>query len=397
MAPKLISQWKSRLSNKRQLPLVIFRRCGGSSQRLFCAPHFMTRSGYSPWLNRFAILTAAATLALIGIGGLVTSHEAGLAVPDWPTTYGYNMFLFPPSQWMGGIFYEHTHRLFASFVGLLTTVLAVWLWMKDSRRWMRWLGLGAFFAVVLQGVLGGLRVTLLQDSLGVVHATIAHLFLLLVSVIALATSSAWRRSDESHPGTKLPFSLRYLLVGATAMIVVQLILGAAMRHQHAGLAVPDFPLAYGKVWPSTDAASLETINRNRTDGFDPKPITAFQIGLHMTHRIGALVTLLLTGLCAWNCRAQLGRQSGLAKLTCAWLALIVLQAILGASTVWSRKAADVATAHVVTGAASLVLGGLLSVAANRLAQKSGISKIGARRSGFGAEPGARPKAFQVAG
>ena len=129
----------------------------------------MTRPLHDPWLNRFAILTAAATLALIGIGGLVTSHGAGLAVPDWPTTYGYNMFLFPPSFWIGGIFYEHTHRLFASFVGLLTTILAIWLWLREPRKWLRWLGVIALFAVVLQGILGGLRGTLLQKYLGIVH------------------------------------------------------------------------------------------------------------------------------------------------------------------------------------------------------------------------------------
>jgi len=145
--------------------LFFGRRCGAWLQRRFRSSQRMTRSNHSLWLNRFAVFTALATLILIGIGGLVTSHEAGLSVPDWPTTYGYNMFLFPPSYWMGGILYEHTHRLFASFVGLLTTILAVWLWIKEPRRWVQWLGVAAFFGVVLQGVLGGLRVTLLQTRL----------------------------------------------------------------------------------------------------------------------------------------------------------------------------------------------------------------------------------------
>src|ERR1043165_1879407 len=109
----------------------------------------MSRSTKNPWLHRFAMLTALATVVLIGIGGLVTSHEAGMAVPDWPTSYGYNMFLFPISKWIGGIFYEHTHRLAASAVGVLTTILAVWLWIKEERRWVRWLGVAAFFGVVL--------------------------------------------------------------------------------------------------------------------------------------------------------------------------------------------------------------------------------------------------------
>jgi len=207
----------------------------------------MTRSNHSLWLNRFAVFTALATLILIGIGGLVTSHGAGLSVPDWPTTYGYNMFLFPPSYWMGGILYEHTHRLFASFVGLLTTILAAWLWIKEPRRWVRWLGVAAFFGVVLQGVLGGLRVTLLQNSLGFVHATAAQLFLLLVSIIALVTSAAWANMAANETWDRASKGLRYLLLAATSLVFLQLILGATMRHQHAGLAVPDFPLAYGKL------------------------------------------------------------------------------------------------------------------------------------------------------
>src|SRR5271170_4543435 len=101
----------------------------------------------NPWLFRFAVLTAFVTFLLIGLGGLVTSHGAGMSVPDWPNTYGYNMFAFPISKWVGGIFYEHTHRLLASAVGFLTIILATWLWFKDSRRWMKWLGVAALAGV----------------------------------------------------------------------------------------------------------------------------------------------------------------------------------------------------------------------------------------------------------
>src|SRR5438445_1921101 len=113
----------------------------------------MTRNAHHPWLNKFAWLTVLMTFLLLGLGGLVTSHEAGLAVPDWPTSYGYNMFSFPLAQWWhaGNIFYEHSHRLFASGVGLLTTALMIWLWLKESRGWVRRLGVAAFLAVVLQG------------------------------------------------------------------------------------------------------------------------------------------------------------------------------------------------------------------------------------------------------
>ena len=150
----------------------------------------------NPWLHRFILVTAAATFLLLGSGGMVTSREAGMSVPDWPNTYGYNMFLFPVSKWVGGIFYEHTHRLLASGIGFLTTVLAVWLWFRDSRQWMRWLGVLAFVLVALQGVLGGLRVTLHMDRLGIVHGALAQLFFVLICALALFTSRWWMELER---------------------------------------------------------------------------------------------------------------------------------------------------------------------------------------------------------
>jgi cytochrome c oxidase assembly protein subunit 15 len=325
----------------------------------------MTRSTQHPWLDRFAWLTAGATFLLIGLGGLVTSKGAGMAVPDWPTTYGYNMFLFPIHLWTGGIFYEHTHRLFASFVGLLTTILAVWLWLREPRRLFRWLGLGAFVAVVVQGVLGGLRVTLFADQIGIVHATLAQVFFATVACIALFASPFGERVlDRFRQGTVSP-GLRWLILSATLLILAQLMLGATMRHQHAGLAVPDFPLAYGRAWPSLDTAAIDQVNRMRLDVRDYKPITAFQIELHMAHRLVAYTVFGLVIAAAWTARRQHGKASGLAKWTLAWAALICAQALLGAATVWSNKAADVATAHVLGGALSLLTGTVLSIAALR--------------------------------
>src|SRR5439155_20111384 len=114
--------------------------------------------GENVGLHRFALFTASCTVFLIFVGGLVTSTESGLSVPDWPTTYGWNMFTFPLSKWVGGIFYEHGHRLIASTVGFLTIVLAAWLWIVDPRRWMKRLGAAALGSVILQGALGGLTV-----------------------------------------------------------------------------------------------------------------------------------------------------------------------------------------------------------------------------------------------
>src|SRR5437588_5766919 len=111
-------------------------------------------SSYNSTLHRLALLTAAATFPLIFMGGLVTSHGAGLAVPDWPNSFGYNMFLFPPSRWVGGIFYEHTHRLMGTVVGMLSIALTVWAWRTELRRWVRWLVTGLLLAVCVQGTLG---------------------------------------------------------------------------------------------------------------------------------------------------------------------------------------------------------------------------------------------------
>src|SRR6185295_1616390 len=142
----------------------------------------MVISNYSRWLHGFVVLTALVTLGLLAVGGLVTSHGVGLAVPDWPNTYGYNMFLFPPSKWVGGILYEHSHRLMAAFVGLLTTVLAIWLWVRETAGRKRWLGVGAIvFVLVLMGV----------------RAMPVYLFLAGAAVAVVATSIVQIRDRKS--------------------------------------------------------------------------------------------------------------------------------------------------------------------------------------------------------
>lgn len=329
----------------------------------------MARSTHNPALTVFAVFTAISTLFLICVGGLVTSHGAGMAVPDWPTTYGYNMFAFPFSQWLftgNGIFYEHSHRLVASAVGFFTTILAVWLWIKEERRWLRWLGVIAFIAVCVQGLLGGLRVTLYKDELGIFHATLAQLFFVLVCAIAFFLTKTWQRLVSQRGSTEFHPYFRPALLAASILILLQLVLGASMRHQHAGLAVPDFPLAYGKIWPPTDAAFLEEANLKRHDHRDFHPITAGQIHLHMTHRISAVAILVLVGACAMLSRKGAAAPT-IASLTAVWLGLILVQATLGAYTVWSNKAADIATAHVAVGALSLVFGAMLYIGTAPLA------------------------------
>jgi heme a synthase len=184
----------------------------------------------SPWPHRFALLTSIATLPLLFIGGLVTSTNSGLAVPDWPTTFGENMFLYPWSKMVGGIFYEHSHRLFGSLVGFLTILLAVSLWLKESRPWLRWLGVVALGAVIVQGVLGGLRVTLLAQTLAIIHACVAQAFFALVASLVLFTSAEWRTPIVPQVTTDAG-RVQRLSVITTALIYVQLILGAILRHR----------------------------------------------------------------------------------------------------------------------------------------------------------------------
>lgn len=284
-----------------------------------------------------------------------------MAVPDWPTSYGYNMFLFPVSQWVGGIFYEHTHRLVASGVGFLTTVLMLWLWLKEERAWLRWLGVAAFVAVVAQGVLGGLRVTLYKQELGIFHAALAQLFFVSVTAIAFFLSKSWRKLLETAESIRFHYLFRPFVMGGVLLIFVQLVLGATMRHQHAGLAVPDFPLAYGQLWPRTDARFVEEVNRKRMDYRDFEPITAAQIYLHMGHRLNAVLTLAVVAACVFLAGQEPTHRT-LKKFTRSWLAVVLLQAVLGAYSVLSNKAADVATAHVALGAISLIYGSLLFIA-----------------------------------
>ena len=185
-------------------------------------------SSFSTWPHRLAVTLAGATFPLLFIGGLVTSLGAGLAVPDWPTTFGYNMFLYPWSKMIGGVFYEHSHRLIASCVGLLTIALTVTLWIKEDRRWLRWLGITALAMVIVQGVLGGLRVVLLQHTLAIIHACFAQVFFALTVSLALFTSREW--CNENSTSIDDGGRLRRLALITTVLVYIQIVFGALLRH-----------------------------------------------------------------------------------------------------------------------------------------------------------------------
>lgn len=298
---------------------------------------------------------------------MVTSKNVGLAVPDWPTTFGYNMFLFPVSKWVGGILFEHTHRLMGSLVGFLTIILAAWLWLCDDRWWVRNLGVIAVVGVILQGILGGLRVTMMKDQIGIFHACVAQAFLGLLVFVALVTTQFWRsfpnRLVDSHGFS----AIKKLAVAITVTIYIQLALGATMRHQHRDLAILDFPTANGTWLPDTSATALAKINAWR-DARALSDVTVFEIWLQMAHRLLALIIAI--GIIAFCLRAwKYGRASAVLKrMSVLWVALVLCQIALGAWVIWSNKAADVATAHVALGAVMLSFGVSISAICWRILQ-----------------------------
>ena len=187
------------------------------------------------WLHRFACLLAFATFLLIVAGASVTSHRAGLAVPDWPTTYGSFMFSFPISKWVGNIRYEHVHRLIASVVGMLTIVLTFWLVRKESRRWVRRLGIAALGVVIAQGILGGLTVKLmLPPPISVAHASLAEAFFCITVALALITSERWMQTSPATEAVNAGLIRRFALA-STIAIYLQIILGATIRHSESGV------------------------------------------------------------------------------------------------------------------------------------------------------------------
>jgi cytochrome c oxidase assembly protein subunit 15 len=181
-------------------------------------------------VHRFALFTTGCTFLLLTAGALVTSNDAGLSVPDWPLSYG--SFL-PPM--VGGIRLEHGHRMIAAFVGVLTIILAIWLWRSDPRRWVRWLGVGALGLIVAQAVLGGITVRFyLPPPISMAHATLAQLFFAAVLSLSIFTSDWWR-SDLPPVEDTLSPSLRSLAVLTSISILLQIALGAGFRHNALGI------------------------------------------------------------------------------------------------------------------------------------------------------------------
>jgi cytochrome c oxidase assembly protein subunit 15 len=318
-------------------------------------------------LYRYTCFCAGTVLFLICLGGLVTSNEAGMSVPDWPNSYGYNMFLFPWQKWVGGIFFEHSHRLVGSALGVLILGLTIWLCFQP-RVWLRWLGVAALIIVSIQGVLGGLRVIEKNAAIGIFHACLAQAFFVLVALMALFVSRWWIQS----PTGTTPRHWRAWVLAITGLIFVQLAIGATMRHEHAGLSITDFPTAYGQLWPRTDPASVADYNLERLH-HNLYATNALYINMQMAHRVGAvLITVGILGVAVAIWREPRSAPV-LRAWSAAWVGLVLVQFALGAFTIWTNKAADVATTHVAVGALTLVTGALLSAMSWRLHSRAELA------------------------
>ncbi len=303
------------------------------------------------WLRRFTKFVAASTLFLIFAGAMVTSTGSGLAVPDWPTTYGENMFTFPMSKWVGGIFFEHGHRLIASTVGFLTIIQAVWLQRREPKRFVRVLGWLSLAAVIVQGILGGLTVIfLLPLAISVSHAGLAEIFFCLNVAIAFFTSR-WYNDLRSYEKGDAPVRMATTLTG---IVYAQILAGALMRHLGAGLAIPDFPRSFGRWIPE----------------FATKEIIAAY-----THRVGGLVVAAMVIAMAVRL-LRFDRNHPLRFLAHLLLIVVAAQVLLGAYVIWSGKQPYVASLHVVTGAFTLALSLILTLATRTVAwRRSGQARI----------------------
>jgi len=320
----------------------------------------------SVFLRRYSKFLCVITLFLILLGALVKSTESGLSVPDWPTTYGKFMFAYPLNKMAGGIKYEHTHRMLASLVGLLTFILTILiLQRKHLSVWIKRLSIFAFLTVVLQGVLGGLTVLFfLPVWLSTFHGVLAQTFFLIVIFIAYALSAErhhrWNLEEEGYNAKFLRWSI--VLMG---LIYVQLILGNVMRHAQAGLAIPDFPTMGWTFLPSFDQSWLNRVNEWRFEN-NLDPVNLGQVMIHLTHRCWAFLILLnllwLNQIAYKECLDK-----PLIMKTLYWMNLaIILQITLGISTVLSHKEVYTTSMHVTTGAIVLALSFLMVLRASPL-------------------------------
>ncbi len=309
-------------------------------------------------LAGFARFLVAWIVLLILFGGQVKSTNSGLSVPDWPNTYGHFMFSFPWDQMVGGIFWEHSHRMIASLAGIFTFVLTWWVLRVEKRKWVRSIAIWSSVAVLVQGVLGGMTVWFnLPAWISSSHGTLAQIYLCLVLTIAVATGRQWNNGGNrasDGPG----IGLRGVVLATTITIFCQLILGAVMRHSEAGLVIPDIPTMFGSWIPPLTEERLAFANQelwkmNLMYKIGLQEVTMGQIVIHLLHRLGAVA---VTAMAIWTfmkVRRQQPDNRMFTRPAAALLWLVGIQATLGILTILTEKQPEITTLHVVTGAVTL--------------------------------------------
>jgi heme a synthase len=258
------------------------------------------------WTGVFAGVAAATTFCLIVVGGIVTSRRAGLSVVDWPNSYGYSMFLYPLSRMTGAVYYEHAHRLFGSLVGLTTLVLAIHLWRSEPRPWVRHFAGAALVLVVLQGLLGGLRVTgrftmssspadtSPSTALAVIHGITGQLYFSCMLALAAFTSRPWKsnRIATPTPGASTDRGLTALML---VLLMIQLILGAILRHESRGLLVHITAAVIVLVLGVATGARAAALKRGQPILESVGRLFLWVLGLQMFLGVCALMARILAG------------------------------------------------------------------------------------------------------
>ena len=300
-------------------------------------------------LRRLSKLIVISTLFLIFVGALIKSHEVGLSVPDWPTSYGKQMFSYPISDMVGGIFYEHGHRLFATVVCFLTLLQSILLAFSNQPLWIKKMGFVALVLVVIQGLLGGMTVLFfLPPLISIVHGILAQTFFLSTIFIAYSLSII-RKNKKSN---KYPLSVRRGAVVLTILVYIQLILGAFMRHTASGLAIPDFPLMGGMWIPTFSDTMINNINVDLFDkGLDM--VSKWQVIIHFLHRLGAIIISAVLCFFIYKFGKHVNKNRWESKILILISIILIIQIILGAATVLSERMPFIASFHVVNGAALL--------------------------------------------
>ncbi len=301
------------------------------------ATHATLRIPHRPALSWFAAAGSVWVFVLVTLGAFTTSIGAGMVFLDWPLSNGS----INPEGWLTdmAMFAEHSHRLSGATMGLITIALALWLWRSESRRWLRQLGWWSLAIVVIQGLIGGKRVLLdatqvpgfemsLGQMLRIPHGILAQVFVCMLIAIAVGLSRRWIEA----PARNASGTVRTLALVGTLLLFVQLVIAATMRHNHAGMAIPTFPLTpEGGLIPS---------------------MWNFNVGIHFAHRAMALVLTLVLGALAvaiWRSDST----AGLKRAAVAMSTLLVLQIGLGAASIWTMRNPYYTTAHVIVGASLL--------------------------------------------